>query len=34
MTTPLLEQLTPPGGWKSPGRVRLAPLTPETSTRA
>lgn len=34
MTTPLLEQLTPPGGWKSPGRVRLTPLTPQTSTRA
>ena len=34
MTTPLQEQLTPPGGWKSPGRVRLAPLTLETSTRA
>ncbi|MEK6788196.1 MAG: carboxymuconolactone decarboxylase family protein [Pseudomonadota bacterium] len=34
MTTPLLEQLTPPGGWQTPGRVRLAPLTPETSTRA
>jgi len=34
MTTPLQEQLTPPGGWQSPGRVRLAPLSPETSTRA
>lgn len=34
MTTPLQEQLTPPGGWQTPGRVRLAPLTAETSTRA
>lgn len=27
MTTPLNEQLTPEGGWKTPGRVRLKPLT-------
>ena len=26
MTTPLESQLTPPGGWRSPGRVRLGPL--------
>lgn len=25
-------QLTPPGGWRSPGRVRLTPLTPASST--
>lgn len=24
---PLKQQLTPPGGWQTPGRVRLAPLT-------
>lgn len=34
MSTPLNEQLTPPGGWQSPGRVRLAPLDAATSTRA
>lgn len=27
--TPIDRQLTPPGGWQSPGRVRLAPLTRE-----
>ena len=25
--TPIPKQLTPPGGWRSPGRVRVAPLT-------
>lgn len=25
-STPLVEQLAPPGGWRTPGRVRLAPL--------
>lgn len=34
MKTPFAEQLTPPGGWKNPGRIRLKPLSPETSTRA
>lgn len=28
------QQLTPPGGWRTPGRVRLTPLTPATSTLA
>ena len=32
--TPAAQELTPPGGWRSPGRVRLAPLTAETSTLA
>lgn len=27
MSTPLNEQLTPPGGWRTPGRIRLAPLS-------
>jgi alkylhydroperoxidase family enzyme len=26
MTTPVEQQLTPPGGWQSPGRARIAPL--------
>lgn len=30
--TPLEKQLTPPGGWQTPGRVRLAPMTPEESS--
>ncbi|WP_157686330.1 hypothetical protein [Perlucidibaca aquatica] len=34
MKTLLSDQLTPPGGWRTPGRVRLKPLTVETSTRA
>lgn len=29
MSTPRDSQLTPPGGWRSPGRVRLAPLDPK-----
>lgn len=32
MTTPIEQQLTPPGGWKTPGRVRLGPLTAEQSS--
>lgn len=27
MNTPIPQQLTPRGGWRSPGRVRLGPLT-------
>ena len=34
MKTLLSDQLTPPGGWITPGRVRLKPLTVQTSTRA
>lgn len=34
MMTPVTEQLTPSGGWQSPGRVRLAPLDAATSTRS
>lgn len=26
--TPLPDQLTPPGGWRDPGRIRLTPLVP------
>ena len=29
INTPVDQQLTPPGGWKTPDRVRLAPLRPE-----
>lgn len=32
MNTPIEQQLTPPGGWRTPGRVRLGPLTPEESS--
>lgn len=34
MGIPIEQQLTPPGGWQSPGRVRLAPLSSETATPA
>lgn len=34
MNTPSPQQLAPPGGWLSPGRVRLAPLTPSESSIA
>jgi alkylhydroperoxidase family enzyme len=34
VVTNLLDQLTPPGGWRSPGRVRLPPLTPDKSTQS
>ncbi|MES2919823.1 MAG: carboxymuconolactone decarboxylase family protein [Pseudomonadota bacterium] len=27
MTTPIEQQLTPPGGWQTPGRVRIAPIS-------
>lgn len=30
--TPIDQQLTPPGGWKTPGRVRLAPLSKAESS--
>ena len=30
--TPIEKQLTPNGGWKTPGRVRLAPMTHEESS--
>ena len=32
MTTPIPSQLTPPGGWRGPGRVRLGPLTASESS--
>lgn len=32
MTTPREKQLAPPGGWLSPGRVRLPPLTKAEAT--
>ena len=34
MKVVLSEQLAPLGGWRSPGRVRLAPLSSESSTRS
>jgi len=33
MTTPLSKQLTPPGGWLSPGRIRLGPLPVNEASR-
>lgn len=32
MTTPLDQQLTPPGGWRTPGHVRLEPLKSSETT--
>ncbi len=32
MPTPVEHQLTPPGGWQTPGRVRLGPLAPEDAS--
>jgi alkylhydroperoxidase family enzyme len=32
MSTARDSQLTPPGGWRSPGRVRLAPLDPKEAS--
>lgn len=34
MSTPLSQQLTPPGGWLSPGRLRIPPLRPEEANLA
>lgn len=33
MVVHVFDQLTPPGGWRDPGRVRLPALTPENSTQ-
>lgn len=34
MTAPLTDQLAPPGGWRTPGRVRVPPLAADESNIA